>query len=111
MTEPESLSEYLDRLLAEQPEQPLEDRHEELVSAAERRDRDRRHIALAVVWAFIVALASAIAFVALFTGFKPGAWYQIKPAADFLTGLISTVLLPIVTLVLGHYFGSHQAER
>ena len=46
-----------------------------------------------------------------YAGLKPGLWEQVEPATQFALTLLSTVLLPIVTLVLGYYFGKGDGDE
>jgi hypothetical protein len=45
-------------------------------------------------------------FVAIGTLFK--GWAEWKDAAKFFIDLLSSVLLPVVTLVIGYYFGKEK---
>lgn len=71
-----------------------------------------------IIWAFVVATGAVFLLVLgdmLFTaeckdgqsGCDPQRW---KEPATFLLGIVSSVLLPVVTLVLGYYFGKEKSE-
>lgn len=73
--------------------------------AAATLDRaKRRWIATLVVWAFLASLAFLLAATT---------WLVLdgrdwKAPAEFLLSVIAQVLLPVVTLVVGFYFGSER---
>ncbi len=69
---------------------------------------DRSRIAMLIVWAFVISIGALILFV--FVGAVvyqawsgDGVW--VKAAAQ-ISGVLQDVMLPVVTLVLGFYFGS-----
>jgi cytochrome bd-type quinol oxidase subunit 1 len=83
-----------------------------------RRAMDQSRIAWVIIWAFVVAIGSIFLLVfggLLFApecregqlGCDPERW---KEPAIFLLGIVSSVLLPVVTLVLGYYFGKEKSE-
>jgi hypothetical protein len=71
-----------------------------------------------IIWAFVVAIGSI--FILVIGGLLFGAecgegQVDCDPArwespATFLLGIVSSVLLPVVTLVLGYYFGKEKSE-
>jgi hypothetical protein len=63
---------------------------------------DRSKIAKVIVYAFILS----ILFMLGVTAFIP--WEMWKDPADFLLKLLSSVMLPVVTLVIGYYFGREK---
>jgi len=77
-------------------------------------DKDRSVIAKRVVWLYVAVTVACFAFILYIFWFltpcsgiegETGclAW---QPPAEFLLKVISTVVLPVVTLVLGYYFGT-----
>lgn len=83
-----------------------------------QRAKDQSRIAWLIIWAFVVAIGSI--FVLVIGGLlfgadcadgqvdcDPGRW---EDPATFLLGIVSSVLLPVVTLVLGYYFGKQKSE-
>lgn len=70
--------------------------------ASRRQARDRSFIANLVVITFVFLIA-VIALVVLFRD-----WSEVKDPAEFVLKLMSSVLLPVVTLVIGYYFGKSK---
>jgi hypothetical protein len=85
--------------LVKQSQKALEDRNKRLQAD------DRSHIAKVIIWAFValmaVVVAALIAGLVYFSG-----WDKISEPAKFLMAILSSVMLPVVTLVIGYYFGS-----
>ncbi|MDQ3674416.1 MAG: hypothetical protein M3365_08580 [Gemmatimonadota bacterium] len=89
--------------------------------ARKLRDRDRSRIAALVIYLYVGMVSASFLFIiGLFfvgassdnlCGDPPGpgciAW---KESAEFLLQVLTTTVLPIVTLVLGYYFGTAKAE-
>ena len=83
-----------------------------------QRAMDQSRIAWVIIWAFVVAIGSI--FILVIGGLLFGAecgegQVDCDPArwespATFLLGIVSSVLLPVVTLVLGYYFGKEKSE-
>ncbi|SMF69612.1 hypothetical protein SAMN06265365_12779 [Tistlia consotensis] len=71
---------------------------------------DRSLIAKLVVWLFLIACLGTVVFivVAIWAGFAVAEW---DTGAERLIQLLSSVILPVVTLVIGYYFGSEQSRR
>lgn len=80
--------------------------------------RDQSRIAWVIIWAFVVAVAIIFLYVIVellvTSGCREGQagcdsdrWEE---PAKFLLGIVSSVLLPVVTLVLGYYFGKEKNE-
>ncbi|MDH4095210.1 MAG: hypothetical protein OEV81_10550 [Betaproteobacteria bacterium] len=65
---------------------------------------DRSVIAKRIVNAFVAAIALLLIWAALGTWLS--SWDRIAEPAKFMLGMLSSVLLPVVTLVIGYYFGS-----
>jgi NADH:ubiquinone oxidoreductase subunit 6 (subunit J) len=72
-----------------------------------QRAKDQSRIAWVIIWAFVVAVGGLFVLVigSMFLKDLNDGW---KEPAEFLANVISSVLLPIVTLVLGYYFGKVQ---
>jgi len=80
--------------------------------ALEERDKrlqadDRSHIAKLIVWAFVVLMAFVVLTVVIGAGYF-GDWNMIAEPAKFLMAVLSSVMLPVVTLVIGYYFGKDK---
>ena len=69
--------------------------------ATRKQAWDRSAIALIITLTFVAAIVALFSFVITASWGDP--W---EPPARFLLGLLSSVLLPVVTLVLGYYFGT-----
>jgi hypothetical protein len=65
---------------------------------------DRSHLAKLIVWAFVLLVGGVAAVIAVGTYLFN--WQYISESAKTLVGLISSVMLPVVTLVIGYYFGN-----
>ena len=65
---------------------------------------DRSIIAKAIVIAFIAYIGLVIAATIIGVGFFQ--WERLLEPGKFLMGILSSVMLPVVTLVIGYYFGS-----
>lgn len=74
-----------------------------------QRARDQSRIAWVIIWTFVVAIGGIFLLVLgyLLTAGAAGGW---KEPGQFLVSIVSSVLLPVVTLVLGYYFGKEKAE-
>ncbi len=80
--------------------------------------RDRSQIARMVLWVYSLTIAAAFLYLLIHVpgvvcddnGCKPaeGSWVV---AVKAMSELITTAILPIVTLVLGFYFGSEKTAR
>jgi hypothetical protein len=65
---------------------------------------DRSAIAKVIVWAFVGLIAWVV--IAATVGAAVFAWDEIAEPVKVLMTILSSVLLPVVTLVIGYYFGS-----
>lgn len=80
----------------------------------ERQAKDRSLIGNAVIFAFIGAIALLFVFIivsGVITSACTGAScppYEWEKPAEYLTTILSSVLLPVVTLVIGYYFGTEK---
>lgn len=68
-----------------------------------RQTYDRSIIGISVVLAFLFAIGALFAYV-----WVADPW---RDKAEFLATTLGSVLLPVVTLVLGYYFGTEKAEK
>jgi uncharacterized membrane protein len=75
--------------------------------AQRRQQDDRSLIAKLIVYAFVglIGVVVLILAAALFY-FKD--WKPVEEAAKFLVAILGSVLLPVVTLVIGYYFGKEK---
>ena len=73
---------------------------------ARQQADDRSVIAKVIVWAFIVLIAWLVVAVTL--GVWLLSWEKLSEPAKFLMTILSSVLLPVVTLVIGYYFGAEK---
>ena len=76
--------------------------HEIAMLAAE----DRSWIARRIIWIFI-AVVGVVLLLYFIAGFQTGQWSN---AAGQAADLVKSVILPVVTLVLGFYFGSRSGK-
>jgi len=72
----------------------------------ERQQDDRSLIAKLVVWAFVVLMGVVVVIVAYGT-FAIG-WEKLVEPAKFLLSILGSVMLPVVTRVIGYYFGKEK---
>lgn len=72
----------------------------------ERQQDDRSLIAKIIVWAFVVLIGVVVAIVAY--GTLTIGWEKMSEPAKFLLSILGSVVLPVVTLVIGYYFGKEK---
>jgi len=65
-----------------------------------KRESTRSHVTKVVVWGYVLLIAAVVAFIF----FVPSIHSETKVAN--LLELIKVAVLPVVTFVIGHYFGS-----
>jgi cytochrome bd-type quinol oxidase subunit 1 len=70
------------------------------------QDDDRSHIAKVIIWAFVIYMGVVIVVFSVGVFFI--GWDKLGEAAKFMLSMLSSVLLPVVTLVIGHYFGKQK---
>ena len=70
-----------------------------------RHHRDRSFIVRAVVWLYVLAIGALTVFL-LWKGF----WIGDDHAFSNLFDLLKVAVLPVVTLVIGYYFGTEKSE-
>jgi cytochrome bd-type quinol oxidase subunit 1 len=93
--------------------QAVEDKVDDQIKRLQAKAQSR--IAWVIIWAFVVAVAAIFVLVLgdLFMTFDckpPENCVHWKDPSKFLLEIVSSVLLPIVTLVLGYYFGKEKVE-
>lgn len=76
-----------------------------------QRADDQSRIAWVIIWAFVFSIAGLflLVFGSMLIGSRVSGSAGWKEPAEFLAGIISSVLLPVVTLVLGYYFGKEKS--
>jgi uncharacterized membrane protein len=78
-----------------------------LAEYAQRLQQDDRSlIARLIVYAFVGLVGFVVIVLTIAIFFKD--WKELEDAAKFLTAILSSVLLPVVTLVIGYYFGKEK---
>ena len=73
---------------------------------ASQRAGDRSRIAKIIVWSFVILIGWLVLAVTVGTYFLD--WSRLTEPAKFLMTILSSVMLPVVTLVIGYYFGSEK---
>lgn len=71
-----------------------------------RQADDRSKIAKAIVYVFVWAVVGVLVIVvgaSFFLG-----WAKVKDSSEYAMAILSSVLLPVVTLVIGYYFGKDK---
>jgi hypothetical protein len=71
----------------------------------ERRGRDRSWIGKKIISLFVASVLIVLVAIVALAGIGASIW---KEATEQLVTLLSSVLLPVITLVIGYYFGSEQ---
>ena len=74
--------------------------------------QDRSKIAKRIIWLFMIASLGTILFIAyavLWSATPPASGWE--NAAQLMVTILSSVILPVVTLVIGYYFGSEAKEQ
>jgi cytochrome bd-type quinol oxidase subunit 1 len=74
--------------------------------ATRQRADDRSFIAKLIIWSFVATMAVVVIAVSIGTWLLT--WEKISEPAKYLMTILSSVLLPVVTLVLGYYFGKEN---
>ena len=67
---------------------------------------DRSSIAKLIVWSFVILMSWVILAVTV-AMFQMG-WSELAEPSQFLMSILSSVMLPVVTLVIGYYFGKEK---
>lgn len=68
------------------------------------RSAVRTHTTKIIVWVYAIVLVSIILYL-MWHGLQPT---KTDSAISAILDLVKTALIPIVTFVIGHYFGSSQ---
>ena len=88
-------------------ERTAEERKNALKDHLSRRQADdRSFIAKLIVWSFVILMAWVV--VAASVGAYFFDWSRLTEPAKFLMTILSSVMLPVVTLVIGYYFGKDK---
>ena len=88
-------------------ERTAEERDKALDERLKRQQADdRSSIAKLIVWSFVVLMAWVVVTMTIGT-FQLG-WDKLIEPSKFLMSILSSVLLPVVTLVIGYYFGKDK---
>lgn len=74
--------------------------------AQRRQQDDRSLIAKLIIYAFVGLIGFVVLLLSVAVLFKT--WTDLAEAAKFLMAILSSVLLPVVTLVIGYYFGKEK---
>ena len=67
---------------------------------------DRSRIAKIIVWAFVILMGWVV--LAATVGAALFDWNDLTEPAKYLMAILSSVMLPVVTLVIGYYFGKEK---
>ncbi|HYD07752.1 MAG TPA: hypothetical protein VEC60_18595 [Reyranella sp.] len=85
-----------------------EESQKALETESRRRELDDRStIAKLIVNVFVYSSAGVLVLLVAAAAFA-GGWNAWKDAAEFCLKVLSSVLLPVVTLVIGYYFGKEK---
>jgi len=76
------------------------------LDAQRQRANDRSYIAKIIVWSFVILMVLIVVATTVGTYFFD--WAELTEPATFLMTILSSVMLPVVTLVIGYYFGSEK---
>lgn len=71
----------------------------------ERRNRDRSEIGRTIITLFVASVLIVLIAIVLMAWANLSTW---KEASEKLVTLLSSVVLPVVTLVIGYYFGTER---
>lgn len=78
---------------------------EALKNRTERQlEDDRSLIAKSIIFVFVGLIVWVVLAVSVGVAFM--SWDAISEPAKFMIAILSSVMLPVVTLVIGYYFGS-----
>lgn len=69
-----------------------------------QKEQDRSRLAWLIIGVFVFLIAWLVIAVSVATYWWD--WKSIEEPAKFLMAILSSVLLPVVTLVIGHYFSN-----
>ena len=71
-----------------------------------RRDKDRSFLAKLIGWSFVILVGWVV--IAATIGAAYFDWETLTEPAKYLMTILGSVMLPVVTLVIGHYFGKEE---
>ena len=83
----------------------------ESIRGAATRVRDRSYLGRQVVNVSLGIVIVLVLFVLFMPFTTAGGWEAVRVPAEYVLTIISTILLPLVTLVLGHYFGTVERNN
>ncbi|MFQ5776039.1 MAG: hypothetical protein ACE5GS_16080 [Kiloniellaceae bacterium] len=69
---------------------------------------DRSRIAKLIVWLFLIACLGTLGFIVVSVLWSVGGW---EIGAERMATILSSVILPVVTLVIGYYFGTETRQK
>lgn len=72
------------------------------------QSEDRSRIAKLIVWLFLIACLGTLSFIAIAVLRSGTGW---EPGAEQMVTVLSSVILPVVTLVIGYYFGAETKQK
>jgi hypothetical protein len=72
------------------------------------QENDRSHISLLISYSFVGFMA--IVCIATGAGTWFLGWEKVAEPIKFLGTILGSVMLPVVTLVIGHYFGKENGR-
>ena len=88
-------------------EEKAEERQKAVAESIQRQQADdRSSIAKLIVWSFVVLMAWGV--VAASVGAYFFEWESLAEPAKYLSTILGSVMLPVVTLVIGYYFGKEK---
>ena len=73
---------------------------------AAAKSRDRSYLGRQVVNVSLGVVILVVSYVLFMPFIVEGGWNAVRVPADYASTILTSVLLPLVTLVLGHYFGT-----
>jgi hypothetical protein len=69
--------------------------------------QDRSRIAKTIVWLFSITCIGTLIFIAAATFWGAAEW---ATGAELMITILSSIILPVVTLVIGYYFGAETKQ-
>lgn len=88
-------------------EEKAEERQKAVAESIQRQQADdRSSIAKLIVWSFVILMAWVV--VAASVGSYFFEWESLAEPATYLSTILGSVMLPVVTLVIGYYFGKEK---
>jgi len=88
-------------------EQKAEEREKALEESILRQQADdRSSIAKLIVWSFVILMGWVVVAATIGTYFFE--WDSLVEPSKYLATILGSVMLPVVTLVIGYYFGKEK---